>query len=100
MTTETRLPPSFGGTLGTPVQLEAPVELPAQLAELVAADPACGQIYTVFAWRNTAADAAFNTDPMTVPYSTDVDCPTYSITAAARGAPDAYRGLTFVPGDF
>ncbi len=51
-------------------------------------------------WQNTAADAAFNIDPDLIPYSVDVYCGGYQVTAPGRGTSEAYQGLSFVTRDF
>ena len=51
-------------------------------------------------WQNTAPDAAFNVDPNLIPYSVDVYCGGYQLTAAGRGSAQDYQGLSFVTRDF
>ena len=51
-------------------------------------------------WQNTASDAAFNVNPNLVPYSVDVYCGGYHMTAAGRGVSEDYQDLSFVSRDF
>ncbi len=55
---------------------------------------------TSVSWQNTAPDAAFNVDPDLIPYSVDVYCGGYQLTAAGRGSARDYQGLSFVTTDF
>ena len=57
-------------------------------------------ILTSLAWQNTPADAAFNRNPMLLPYSVDEYCAGYTLTIPGRGSAEAYQGLTFVRRDF
>ncbi len=57
-------------------------------------------ILTSLSWQNTPADAAFNRNPMLLPYSVDEYCAGYTLTIAGRGSAEAYQGLTFVRSDF
>ena len=51
-------------------------------------------------WQNTPADAAFNRNPLLLPYSVDEYCAGYTVTMPGRGSAIAYHGLTFVGRDF
>ena len=57
-------------------------------------------ILTSLSWQNTPADAAFNMNPMLVPYSVDEFCAGHTLTVPGRGSAEAYQGLTFVRRDF
>ena len=78
---------------------EVDAEIAAEALELIL-ETCPDVILTSLAWQNTPADAAFNRNPMLLPYSVDEYCAGYTLTIPGRGSAEAYQGLTFVRRDF